>query len=299
MSQPPSGVSLQDGQRQGTHALDFTDVFGEYQRPIYNYLLRMTQNQAEAEDLTQESFIRVHRYLPTFRGESSLETYLFAILRRRIADHFRGRRMNVCLLQDLFGGADDGRAVPAFEQIPSPEQTASHYVRRDEQRHLQRAALAEALQDLVARFRESLNFRELEVFEMLFFCRLGNKDAARIAGLTAGRVGLIKHRCLERLRGRLAGRSAANAAAPDCETMLTEVWESLRPSCPKRSTIGAYLLDTLEPAWRGYVDFHLNRLGCRFCLANLEDLKKRSSPDERKALRQRIMQSTVGWLRRP
>jgi hypothetical protein len=34
----------------------------------------MVQNRAEVEDLTQETFIRVHRSLPTFRGEASLST---------------------------------------------------------------------------------------------------------------------------------------------------------------------------------------------------------------------------------
>jgi RNA polymerase sigma-70 factor (ECF subfamily) len=81
-----SVISVQDKQR-----LDFTDVFQEYQRPIYNYLLRMTQNQAEAEDLTQETFIRVHRSLSTFRGEASLSTWIYRIATNVSHDHFRRR----------------------------------------------------------------------------------------------------------------------------------------------------------------------------------------------------------------
>jgi RNA polymerase sigma-70 factor (ECF subfamily) len=67
------------------------EVFREYQRPIYNYLLRITQNQAEAEDLTQETFVRAHRSLPSFRGEASLSTWLYRIATNVSFDHFRQR----------------------------------------------------------------------------------------------------------------------------------------------------------------------------------------------------------------
>ena len=75
----------------GKPSLDFAEVFREYQSPIYNYLLRMTQNQVEAEDLTQETFVRAHRSLPSFRGEASLSTWLYRIATNASLDHFRRR----------------------------------------------------------------------------------------------------------------------------------------------------------------------------------------------------------------
>lgn len=56
MSESLNVISLQERQDQESHPLNFASVFHEYQQPIYNYLLRMTQNPAEAEDLTQETF---------------------------------------------------------------------------------------------------------------------------------------------------------------------------------------------------------------------------------------------------
>ncbi|KKL08565.1 hypothetical protein LCGC14_2574580, partial [marine sediment metagenome] len=168
--------------------------------------------------------------------------------------------------------------------------------RRDEQHQIQREALAEALAGLIEKFKESLNFRDLQVFEMIFYSQLRNKDVARILGLTTAQVGMIKHRSLEHLRRRLAGPSGGEGIGEESPALLTEVWESRRPSCPKRSTIGAYVLGTLDDAWHDYVDFHLNRLGCRFCLANLEDLQRHSGGVAGQALRERIMESTVGWL---
>lgn len=67
----------------GAHP-NFADVFAEYKGPIYNYLLRVTQDPAEAEDLIQETFVRVHWGLPDFRGESSLTTFFTCIAREAL-----------------------------------------------------------------------------------------------------------------------------------------------------------------------------------------------------------------------
>jgi hypothetical protein len=76
------------------------------------------------------------------------------------------------------------------------------------------------------------------------------------------------------------------------------VWAQGRLSCPKRNTIGAYLLGTLDEPWRDYVAFHLDQLGCRFCQANHDDLRRALDESESQAIRQRIMKSTVGFLRK-
>lgn len=79
----------EQGPESGT--LSFDNVFSEYERPIYSYLLRMTNNEAEADDLTQETFVRVHRGLPAFRGESGLSTWIYRIATNVSFDHFRRR----------------------------------------------------------------------------------------------------------------------------------------------------------------------------------------------------------------
>ncbi len=89
MSQNLNITSTQDIPSQENQPPNFADIFHKHQRPIYNYLLRMTQNQTEAEDLTQETFIRVHRNLPSFRGEASLSTWLYRIATNVSFDHFR------------------------------------------------------------------------------------------------------------------------------------------------------------------------------------------------------------------
>ena len=79
------------------------------------------------------------------------------------------------------------------------------------------------------------------------------------------------------------------------ESLLTETWRTFG-RVARRSTIGGYLLGTLDEPWQKYIDFHLNVLGCAFCKANLEDLRQQSQQDNA-SLRRKIMQSTVGFFR--
>jgi hypothetical protein len=82
------------------------------------------------------------------------------------------------------------------------------------------------------------------------------------------------------------------------DAVLADIWQEQRLSCPKRSTIGAYMLGTLEPAWQDYVAFHLDKLGCQFCRANLADLQKQNQAGQSSVLRQKILNSTAGFLRK-
>ncbi|WP_339733585.1 hypothetical protein [uncultured Gimesia sp.] len=77
-----------------------------------------------------------------------------------------------------------------------------------------------------------------------------------------------------------------------------EIWRRNRLSCPSRSQLGGYLLETLSPDYLSYVEFHLSQTGCRYCAANLEDLKaglsKATRETERR--RQKYFQSSAGYL---
>ena len=274
----------------------WAQLVDRYQGRQLAFARSRTANASDAEDLVQEAFLAFLRGLAGFRGEASIETYLFTILRRKIIDHQRGRRVNVCLIQDTMGRADDGADV--LQALAGPEPTASWYARRDERQTLQQEALAQALRELVRGYKDALNFRDLELVELLFYCQLPNRAVARIADVKESHVGLLKHRSLKRIRQAVAKALPGDPSPPASDAILTRVWEAQRLSCPKRSTIGAYLLETLEDPWRLYVDFHLNKLGCRFCLANLADLQRQSAGPRRQVLRERIMESTVGFLRR-
>lgn len=204
------------------------------------------------------------------------------------------------LIQDIYRTTRYGDPCNAFENLPAPDHTGSWYARRDEQYHLQQQALSEALLELVNEFKKSLNFHDLEIVELIFYCQLSNSDIAQIMNLKGKNIALIKHRCLKKVRNNVSKlKMSIEPLSDNFENLLNEVWRQQRLSCPKRSTIGAYLLATLDKDWHCYVDFHLKKLGCHFCRANLEDLRRQTAENKTSDLHVRIMESTIGFLRKP
>jgi len=101
-------------------------------------------------------------------------------------------------------------------------------------------------------------------------------------------------RANELLRQRLAGILSERD-----QGMLSvgEVWRRARLTCLSRQQLGNYLLGVLDPEWHDFVEFHLHTVGCRLCLANLEDLKQAvASVPEAQQRRQKYFQSSIGSL---
>jgi RNA polymerase sigma factor (sigma-70 family) len=272
---------------------------GQYRGRLLRFAHAKVGQRADAEDMVQETFIGFLTGLADYRGDASPETYLFTILRRKIINNYRSAHArNIGLIQDVYRGSDEGDS-DAIAALPGREATASWYVRRDENKDRLRAVLGAALTELVDGCKADLNFRDMMIIELLFYCQVSNQDTAKIVGINERNIAVIKHRCLKQVKESIAAVSVVFDDSAGFENLLTEVWESGRLSCPKRSTIGAMLLGTLEPDWQAYVDFHLNRLGCHFCRANLDDLKQQTADDPSKAIHARILQSTVGFLHKP
>ncbi|HQA00065.1 MAG TPA: sigma-70 family RNA polymerase sigma factor, partial [Phycisphaerae bacterium] len=230
----------------------WSQLVDRYQGRLLAFARSKVRDGAEAEDLVQDTFVSFLRSLDNFRSQASLETYLFSILRRKIIDLYRGRRVNVCLLQD--GLSPDGESDPGNLPLAAPDPTASWYARRDEDHDLKRSALAAALTDLIEGYKRELNFRDLQIVEMLFYCQLRNKDISQTAGVTVNHVAVIKHRCLNQIREQILRRLPRQSDAADlftgadgpvpeaADSMIAEIWQERRLSCPKRSTLGAWML---------------------------------------------------------
>ena len=81
---------------------------------------------------------------------------------------------------------------------------------------------------------------------------------------------------------------------------LGEIWRQGRLSCPTRRQLGSFLLGTLPDEVAEYVNFHLEVVGCRYCRANLIDLKTQQAekPQHVQKRRRKYFQSSAGYLRR-
>jgi hypothetical protein len=82
------------------------------------------------------------------------------------------------------------------------------------------------------------------------------------------------------------------------EHSLGAVWRRRRLSCPTREQLGSYLLDALEKEQRDYIRFHLETVGCSFCLANLSDLQTLQHEPSAKTRerRKRIFETSSRYL---
>ena len=77
------------------------------------------------------------------------------------------------------------------------------------------------------------------------------------------------------------------------------IWRRYRLSCPDRSELGQFLLGVMEPEAEEYVQFHVERVGCRFCSANLADLERErsESSSQVESRRRKYFQTSAGYLR--
>jgi RNA polymerase sigma-70 factor (ECF subfamily) len=76
--------------RSGSDAA-FCELVDSYKKLIYGVILRTVTDRSRADDLAQEVFLRAYRGLSTFRGESSIATWLFRIT-RNVCVEVRDRR---------------------------------------------------------------------------------------------------------------------------------------------------------------------------------------------------------------
>lgn len=67
----------------------FEDVAREFSDPLRRYLERLVGDRATADDLLQETLLKIARALPEFEGRSSVKTWAFTIATRVATDHFR------------------------------------------------------------------------------------------------------------------------------------------------------------------------------------------------------------------
>ena len=72
----------------GDYELRFQKIYDEYYDKVNRYLKRMV-GDGEAEDLTQEVFIKIGKSLETFRGEAQLSTWIYRIATHTALDRFR------------------------------------------------------------------------------------------------------------------------------------------------------------------------------------------------------------------
>ncbi len=262
-----------------------------YEGRLTAFARMRTASLADAEDLVQDTFVGFLQSLPYYDSKRALETYLFTILRYKLCDQLRQRKI---VPLNPPADADDWWD----QMVPGTTETPSGIAADAEAREAFESALAELLRRLIHDLRDRNAFDDLEVIELVFYKGTRNLEVAELLDMDQKAVAGVKFRAIQRLQRYLAERNEP-ATLTECEAGVTvaKVWREHRLTCLKRSTLGSYLLDVLEDPWRSYTQFHLDVVGCPMCLANLEDMEMEET--ETRALKsEAIYASSVGFLSR-
>ena len=161
-----------------------------YQRKLYRLVLSLVRDGAEADNVTQESFVKAFRALPDFKGESSFETWITRIAINAVRDRAR-RKKPVVSFSDLAAAEDEGssdvpRAIEPTDGTSPERDSLSREIRR---------RIGEALAALTPRQRA--------VFVMKHYEERTIAEIGAATGLDEGTVKSHLFRAARKLRQRL------------------------------------------------------------------------------------------------
>lgn len=151
----------------------FNEIVLRYKSKIYNYIFRMVRSASDADDLTQETFIRAYMSIHTFQSRASLNTWLFRIATNLCVDYSRKSKTHP-VPQSLSTSQEEEQSAP--QEIPS---LAFEPQRLLLNRELGRR-LEEALRQLPERLRTVVILYDLE--------GLSYEEIAQIVGTPLGTV---------------------------------------------------------------------------------------------------------------
>lgn len=136
-------------------------VMARYQHRLYRYLLRLSREPALAEDLFQQTWMRVAERIKRYDQQRSFEAWLFSVARNLTIDYLRRYRPES--LDEPVGGAEDGQTRQA--QLAASEPSALDRLIADERATRVSGALAEVpviyREVLSLRFEEEMKLEEI------------------------------------------------------------------------------------------------------------------------------------------
>lgn len=171
--------------RQGDLAA-FRAIVDDHKQTVFRIAYDMTGNRHDAEDISQEVFLKAYRSLGQFRGDAKMSTWLYRITVNACYDY---RSKKAWTSMKPAGKFEENNGAPLFHENASnnPESSAEGRVI---QAHIDRAL-------------EKLTARERSVFVMRHYSDLSLKEIAMILKISEGTVKSMLFRALKRLQKEL------------------------------------------------------------------------------------------------
>ncbi len=170
----------------------FHQLIRPCERAIYFLLYSLLRNEAEAEDVAQETAIKVYRHLHLFRGDSQFRTWVLSIARNeglgRLRKKVNLREDSLDALTDAEAGDFTPAILTSWREIPAEAL---------EQRELGEL-LRQAIDGLPEIYRNVVLLRDIE--------EMGVRETAAALGIAEGAVKVRLHRARALLQRALAAR---------------------------------------------------------------------------------------------
>ncbi len=178
---PRPDEALMEEVRAGNLA-DFQALYDRHHRGVFSFLLRSLGDRRAAEDLLQETFLRVFAHRQAYRPTAAFKAWLFTIARNLLIDHLRQRF-----------GSRNFESIENLEAVTDPGVTPLQQAEARE--------LGERLQEAVL----SLPLSQREVLLLSRFAGLSHAEIADVTGSSPRAVRVTLHRALRRIRALLGG----------------------------------------------------------------------------------------------
>jgi RNA polymerase sigma-70 factor, ECF subfamily len=162
----------------------FEELYRQYHRRVYTLCLRMTQNEAEAEDLTQDVFIVVMHKAGDYRAEASFTTWLHRLTVNQVLMYFRRKKAK---REEQVEDDQPERADPAHGSLNVSRPA----------RLIDRITLEEALARLPPGYRAAFILHDVEGYE--------HEEVAQLLGCAVGTSKSQLHKARTKLRKILKG----------------------------------------------------------------------------------------------
>jgi RNA polymerase sigma-70 factor (ECF subfamily) len=162
-------------------AAAFEELYRAHAGRLYNLVLRMAGSAPEAEDLLQEVFLHAHRKLGSFRGDSTLGTWLYRLAVNHCLDFLRGRQAKMARATESIDGEDGFEPVAAAPAVPPA---------------ISRVDLERAIARLPDGCRAAFVLHDVEGFE--------HNEVAKLLGVSEGTSKSQVHKARMKLRAMLS-----------------------------------------------------------------------------------------------
>jgi RNA polymerase sigma-70 factor (ECF subfamily) len=170
----------------------FREIVEDNKKKIFYLAFDLTGSQQDAEDLSQDVFLKAFRALHTFKGDASISTWLHRITLNAFLDRKRKKSFEVEKKQKSLDERLPGSAEPVFENNPSPSFSSpeTYAESRQMQMHIEQAL-------------EQLTPRERAVFVMRHYRGMTGKAAAELLRISEGTVKSLLSRAIKKLQKTL------------------------------------------------------------------------------------------------